>query len=71
MNETKIQISVNGKTETCPAGSSLRAYLAGRETDPKKVVAEINGEILKPEAFDGRILNAGDEVEIIHFVGGG
>ena len=68
---SEITITVNGQGESCPGGRSLEAYLLGKGIEPRKVVAELNGEILKPESFSERILNAGDEVEIIHFVGGG
>ncbi|MDL2307466.1 sulfur carrier protein ThiS [Desulfovibrio sp. OttesenSCG-928-C06] len=68
---SEISITVNGQPETCPHSLSLEDYLAGKGINPHKVVAELNGEILKPQSFKERILNAGDEVEIIHFVGGG
>ena len=68
---SEITITVNGQSESCPGGQSLESYLLGKGIEPQKVVAELNGEILKPQSFKERILNAGDAVEIIHFVGGG
>ncbi|MDR2892166.1 MAG: sulfur carrier protein ThiS [Deltaproteobacteria bacterium] len=67
----ELRFILNGEAVTCPDGQNLGGYLTSAGLDPKKVVAEINGQILKPEHFTDYLLNAGDQVEIIHFVGGG
>lgn len=67
----EIKFALNGKQVEWADGSSLLAYLEQTGINPGTVVAEVNGVILKPEFFGAYIINAGDEIEIIHFVGGG
>ncbi len=68
---SSLRFILNGEPAACPDGQNLGDYLSAAGLDPKKVVAEINGQILKPGHFTDYRLNAGDQVEIIHFVGGG
>ena len=70
-SDPTLHFILNGEPASCPSGRSLENYLSGAGLDPKKVVAEVNGRILKPEHFTDYQLNAGDQVEVIHFVGGG
>ena len=71
VKQENIKLIVNGTLASCPTGRSLQDYLLDSGIEPGKVVAEINGKILKPENFGKYVLNAGDQVEIIQFVGGG
>jgi thiamine biosynthesis protein ThiS len=75
MTAQNIEIYVNGEITACPQGQLLETFLAGflarAGLSPDKTIVEINGRICKPEEFGNRILNARDQVEIIHFVGGG
>ncbi|MDR1241299.1 MAG: sulfur carrier protein ThiS [Deltaproteobacteria bacterium] len=75
MTTQNIEIYVNGEITVCPPGQLLEAFLtdflARAGLTPDRVVVEINGQICKPENLGNRILNAKDQVEIIHFVGGG
>jgi thiamine biosynthesis protein ThiS len=49
----------------------VAGFLAAHEIDPDLVVVERNGEILRRAAFDAVQVEPGDELEIVHFVGGG
>lgn len=66
-----IQIVANGEPRAVPAGRTLAAFLAELGLDPDVVVVERNGEIVPRPRFDGLRLEAGDRLEIVHFVGGG
>lgn len=66
-----IAFTVNGKAMTVPAGASIADLLRQRELDHRLVAVEHNGMILRPAQFPSTRLSAGDEVEIVHFVGGG
>lgn len=70
-SQENIRFTVNGLQASCRRGLTLADYLAVAGLEPEKVVVEVNGAILKLEAFGAHILNAGDQVEIIQFVGGG
>jgi thiamine biosynthesis protein ThiS len=75
MSAQNMEICVNGEIVTCPQGQALDvfldAFLARLGLSPEGVVVEINGQIFRPPNFANYTLNAKDQVEIIHFVGGG
>ena len=50
---------------------SLTQLLAQLEIDPRQVAIEHNLLIVKRAVYDLTIINEGDEVEIVKFVGGG
>ncbi|MBR0398618.1 MAG: sulfur carrier protein ThiS [Eubacterium sp.] len=63
-------VIINGKEENA-AGMTILAYLEWAGFDPKRVVVERNLEIIPQERLDSVKLETGDQVEILHFVGGG
>lgn len=68
---TTITVLVNGEERRIGAGASLMDLLRELDLDPQGVVVELNREIVRRPALEGRALSAGDRVEIVHFVGGG
>ena len=63
---------VNGQERPLPPGTTLGGLLRALGLDPQLVVVEINRAIVRDRAaLDARTLSAGDQVEIVHFVGGG
>ena len=67
-----IAVTVNGDPREIPAGSTVASLLASLELESRLVVVERNREILRDrDAFARLELNAGDTIEIVHFVGGG
>ena len=67
---TIITVRVNGEDRRLPAGSLLD-LLAHLELDSRMVVVEHNREIVRRPDLDGRTVQNGDQVELVHFVGGG
>jgi len=68
----KVALTVNGGRRMIPEGWSLADLLASLELDPRLVVVEHNGAILRDRATFARVaLSADDTLEIVHFVGGG
>lgn len=62
-------IYVNGKeTENC---KSLSALLEKGGFRRDRIAVEINGEIIKKSDYDKTVLNDGDKIEVVSFVGGG
>ena len=60
-------INVNGKeTENC---KSLSVLLENGGFRRDRIAVEINGEIIKK--YDKTVLNDGDKIEVVSFVGGG
>ncbi|HZE09079.1 MAG TPA: sulfur carrier protein ThiS [Gemmatimonadaceae bacterium] len=70
--EAEIALSVNGTERRIPAGWTLTDLLTSLELDPRVVVVERNGTILRDRcSFASTSLAADDVLEIVHFVGGG
>lgn len=66
-----ISVSINGKATKLPAGTTITDLLAGRELHERLVVVERNGLIVKRVSFPNVVIEEGDLLEIVHFVGGG
>ena len=63
-------ITINGKETDC-AGLTVAQYLETTTYDPKRIAVEKNGEIVPKAAYADTILQDGDAVEVVSFVGGG
>ena len=66
-----IQLSINGEDRRVPAALSVAELLADLDLAAVRVAVEHNRRILKRQEFTQVILADGDELEIVHFVGGG
>ena len=71
INMAKIKITLNGEGKFIEPKTSIKNLLEVLELDAKKIAIEKNYEIIFPEDFAKNILNAGDKIEIVHFIGGG
>jgi sulfur carrier protein len=63
-------IKVNGQNREVADGATILALLADAKLKPQTVAVELNRRLVKTEKYD-QSLKAGDEVEIVTFVGGG
>ena len=52
-------------------GATALDLLKQLGTEPERVVVEVNLTILKRAQLPDTLLQEGDQVEIVHFVGGG
>lgn len=66
-----ITLTVNGELRKAPSGTSLLALLATLELDPSAVVVEHNRAIVRRPQLEEHLVHDGDQVELVHFVGGG
>ena len=66
-----VQITLNGDPLDVPGPVSVTDLLKRLEIDARRVAVEHNLVIVKRAAFDSTVVNAGDTVEIVNFVGGG
>ena len=67
----EITVRVNGDERAVPAGLSVAGLLAHLGLEPRMVVVEQNGDILRRESYAEAAVRAGDQLELVHFVGGG
>ena len=64
-------IRVNGKQETFEGTISLKAYVEKKGYRPERIAVERNGEIVPKAQYDALLLEDGDTLEVVRFVGGG
>jgi thiamine biosynthesis protein ThiS len=68
---TPLVITLNGEPFELDQPLSVADLLARLNIDPRRVAVEHNLEILKRHLFSDTLVNEGDRVEIVNFVGGG
>jgi thiamine biosynthesis protein ThiS len=66
-----VQIRLNGDPFEIAGPVSISALLADLKIDPRRVAVEHNLDVIKRARYDTTMINEGDEVEIVNFVGGG
>lgn len=66
-----IAIVVNGEPRSVDPGMTLAALAKSLGLNPEKIAVERNREIVPRSTLADVALAAGDEIEIVHFVGGG
>jgi len=66
-----LTIRVNGEPFEIPGPVTVSALLADLKVDSRRVAVEHNLTVIKREKYGSVIVQAGDEVEIVNFVGGG
>ena len=64
-------VRLNGDTRECREGMTLADLVAELGLGAKRIAVEVNRDIIPREEYAHCRLNAGDEIEIVHFVGGG
>jgi thiamine biosynthesis protein ThiS len=67
----KIQIKVNGKSYKLNAGTALKSFLEREGFERDKTLVSIGENIVQPEDYAGTLLNDGDSLDLMTFVGGG
>jgi thiazole synthase len=66
-----VTVILNGKPRTVAEGVSLLDLLNQLDVAPSRVVIEHNREIRRKDDFAKTVVHAGDELELVYFVGGG
>ena len=66
-----MEVQVNGKKIQVSDGTTAAGLLHQLGIEPERVVVEVNLNIVKRAQLASVTLQPGDQVEIVHFVGGG
>ena len=66
-----VTVTLNGKPRKVADGVSLLDLLKQLDVQPSRVVVEHNREIRRRDDFEKTVVRAGDELELVYFVGGG
>lgn len=68
---SQISITINGEAMQVPQGGTLADLVVRLELDIRKLAVERNLEIVPRSQYAATILQNDDQLEIVHFVGGG
>lgn len=66
-----VEVKINGKKEQVEPGTSVKKILVSKKVRPEMVAVEINGQIVDREIYDVTLINEGDELEYLYYMGGG
>ena len=67
----KIKIKINGKNRSIESGLNLHELMINLNIPIKKVLIEFNKEIIDKNKIKRIKIKDKDEIEIVHFIGGG
>ena len=68
---TEIEVSVNGDRLRLPAPATVASLLEHMQLHGDRVAVERNRGIVSRAQWESTVLEPGDMLEIVHFVGGG
>jgi len=66
-----MEIMVNGDFHTFDEGITIAQMLITLDLPLKKIAVERNLEVVPKSTYEDVVLQEGDKLEIIHFIGGG
>lgn len=66
-----MRVTINGEPQSLTAGQTLADLLDQLQLNQRRIAVEVNREIVARELYAAHALTEGDEIEIVHFVGGG
>lgn len=66
-----FELQVNGDLIQVPDPTTVTSLLGILELQDRKVAVEVNREIIPRSQHTSHRLGAGDQVEIVHAIGGG
>lgn len=65
-----FMVKINGN-DCDVSGMTISEYLATTDYDPKIIAVECNEEIVPKAKYDETVIQNGDVIEVVSFVGGG
>lgn len=66
-----MTLLINGEAREFSDGLSVAALVAQLGMKSDRVAVELNREIVPRSQWETTTLNTGDQLEVVHFVGGG
>jgi len=66
-----MKVKINGEDREVDDGLTLTALLESLQIRPGRVVVERNRDIVPRDSYNATLIDDGDTLEIVHFVGGG
>ncbi|GFM51667.1 MULTISPECIES: sulfur carrier protein ThiS [Pseudomonas] len=66
-----MHIQLNGESFELPDGETVAALLARLDLAGRRVAVELNLDIVPRSQHESTVLREGDQVEVVHAIGGG
>lgn len=66
-----MKITLNGKEKQLDSSCTLTGLIESVGQPPQRIAIQLNGTIIKRDAYDQHTVQDGDVIEMLHFVGGG
>jgi thiamine biosynthesis protein ThiS len=66
-----LRVQVNGEIRELPEELTLDALVRQLALAPERLAIELNHEVVRRARWPETAVRDGDQVEIVHFVGGG
>ncbi len=66
-----VIVKLNGERSEVPDGASIEQLLEQLGLAGRRAAVELNGEIVRAQAWADTEIRENDVIEIVHFVGGG
>ncbi len=67
----RIKITINGIEKEVPQNTTIKELLSSLGVLDKTMAVAVNMKIIKKDEWDKFIINEGDKIEALNFVGGG
>ena len=67
----QIEMTLNGEKRTVEEGMTVAQLLTHLSVQPERVAVEVNLTVLKRAQHSMTVLQEGDQVELVQFIGGG
>ena len=66
-----MKVIINGQTREFPQNTTLQGILKELSLEDKVMAAAVNMNIVKQDAWSNYVVQEGDKLELLDFVGGG
>jgi len=66
-----LEITLNGSPRSLETSISIATLVEELSMPERRLAVELNGIVVRKAEWPRTILNSGDRIEIVHFVGGG
>jgi len=67
----EFKVTINGEGHFFPTPQTLHEVILSLNLEPERIAVELNRAIVKRPLWDSTPVEAGAELEIVQFVGGG
>ena len=71
MAAIRMRIQLNGESFELPDGATVAALLTRLDLTGRRIAVELNLDIVPRSQHDATTLSEGDQVEVVHAIGGG